>query len=520
MKRKFGKIIAPFLIAAISVLVALTVIYADSGTYKSSKHGNPDLGVQRDPDLPKGNCSQCHSGHGGSTPNDFSLFAPNDNSLCQSSGCHNYEHQWPAGNYYWSYPGNVPEWYNSAHGSSTELFPQSGNQEVRLCLQCHNPHDTSDGANGVYPSATRFLEEKGCYSNTGVAGEGCHGQNISGHPGAAADIYTQVLKSFRHNIELQAKKHSTDWLADYPYGRESRTVNSGAFSGVNRHVECVDCHNPHKTVAGSHEIGSNNIGGALLGSWGVEVFNGGPWVIPTSFSVVDFVSTSQAKEYSLCFKCHSYFAFGTTPPNAQTDIAREFNPANAAFHPVEGFIHDNSYTSPSAVNGFVETMEAPWDNGQHDLMTCSDCHGSDAPTDPKGPHGSNQPSILIGSPVATGTEFCLKCHKASTYAPAIDPGSTKETGSRFDQQTTRDGDASHWFHVTERHYGCRQCHGGRQNPPPAGSDRRTPYPIEVGSLHGTNSFDGLLNGTNIRAYTPGSCTPTCHGQENYTAGPQ
>jgi hypothetical protein len=251
----------------------------------------------------------------------------------------------------------------------------------------------------------------------------------------------------------------------------------------------------------------------------VEPSSVGPWNSPTSFSVVDFTSIQNSEEYQLCYKCHSYYAFGNTPPTGYSDIAREFNPANETYHPVQDTVRTNSYTSSTATNGFVETMEPPWDNGQHDFMTCSDCHASETESDPRGPHGSNYAYILIGSLSPTDVEFCTRCHKASIYAPISDPG-FGETGSRFDEQTSGSNGASHYFHVRELGYGCRQCHGARQNPPPSTPEQRTPYAVEIGSAHGSNTFSGLLNGANINYYSPGSCTPTCHGRQTYIAGPE
>ena len=495
----------------------VSVAVGDDGAYKTTKHASPVIGVQRDFNLPRGNCSQCHTQHGTDGPYDFALFAPDDNGLCQSSGCHAYEYQSPPGDFYWSYPGNVPEWYYSAHGASTSLFPPAGGREVKLCLQCHNPHGVGDEQNGIYPSATSALEENGCYSYNGTPGAGCHGFDAGNRPIGAVDIYSQTMKPSRHDVAAKTKIHSNDWSQSFPYGREPRTVNSGYFSGDNWHVECVDCHNPHKATTEARIIGSNNIGGALLGNWGVEPINGGPGIAPAVFNSVDFTSITNSREYQLCFKCHSYFAFGGTPPSGYTDNAREFNTANASYHPVEDTIPTNSYTSPSETNNFIETMESPWDNGHHDMMACSDCHSSDNSTDPRGPHGSNQPYILIASQSATDNTLCLKCHKASVYAPLGDPN-ILDTGSRFDSQTTGVNNASHYYHVTIRNIGCGQCHGARQNPPDASPQQSTPYPIEIGSLHGTNTFLGLMNGANINTYSPGSCTPTCHDRVDYNPG--
>jgi len=520
-RRKSGNAAIAIPGALILMAISAGIIMAGSGSYKSTKHGDPQIGVFRDPNLARGNCDQCHLQHDGDQPNDFGLFMPSgDNNLCQSSGCHEFEYQWPAGDYYWPYPGNVSSWYNSGHGASASFFPPGSTQEVRLCVQCHDPHGNADTTNGVYPSATKFIEERGCYSNGGSNGIGCHGLSDADRPFGAADIYSFTLKASKHDYEMATKKHSGDWLSSYPFGREPRTVNSGFFSGVNRHIECVDCHNPHKAIPGAHQAGGNTIGGPLLGAWGVQPTNGGAWTIPTTYVSVDFNSVSSSYEYQLCFKCHSYFAYGDTPPTGYTDTAREFNPANLSYHPVEDYIPQNSYTSPSSVNNFIETMEPPWDNGVHDLMTCSDCHQSDVDTDPKGPHGSNQPYILTGSPAASDVDFCTKCHKRSVYVPAIQPQQGMDTGSRFDRQTTGTTDASHWYHVVRLGYGCRQCHGGRVNPPPSSPEQRSPYPIEVGTAHGGNNFPGLISGTNIYQYTPGSCWPTCHGRETFNAGPE
>ena len=493
-------------------------IYAESGTFKSSKHADPGIGVHRDTNLPRGNCSQCHLQHDGDLPYDFALFAPADNGTCLSSGCHDYQYQWPPGDYYWSFPGNTTDWYNSAHGASAGQFPPGNGRQVALCVQCHDPHTAGDSIHGVYPSATRELEERGCYSNGAIVGQGCHGMNGSTRPAGADDIYSQLLKSSRHNVEASAKEHSTDWQASYPYGRESRQVNSGHFSDSNRHVECVDCHNPHKAVSGGHQIGSNEIGGALLGAWGVQPSSAAPGATPTSFTAVDFNTIGGSLEYQMCYKCHSYFAFGNTAPSGYTDNAREFNPANASFHPVQDTIPTNSYTIQTPENGLTQTMDNRWNNIVHNKMTCSDCHASETATDPGGPHGSNNPYILTGSPAATDIAFCTSCHLGSVYAPPTRP--IGETGSRFDGQTTGEEDASHYFHVTVRGIGCRQCHGGRQEPPPAQPEQRSPYPLDAGSAHGTNTLVGLMNGANISAYVPGNCTPTCHESITYSAGPE
>jgi hypothetical protein len=505
---RFRRAAAGFLCIA-ALLLVVAPARGTSGAYTKTKHGDRTRGVRRLAAFPIGSCEQCHVQHDGAVPNDFALFAPADNSTCLEAGCHDGAYLWPPGNYHYSWPGDGSGWFQSAHGGTQAPFPPLDGRPVSSCVQCHDPHGTSDPAAGLYPSLTSQIEEKGCTSRPGVVDGGCHGLDPAWRPTGAKDMANVFLRPFRHDLGARTKSHSWDWSEAFPYGKESRGIDSGDFSGPRRHVECVDCHNPHRAGPGLHTPGDNAAGPALRGTWGVEPSLGGAWTIPTAFAVVDFEGGS-GKEYQLCLRCHSYFAYGNDPPASTTDTAREFNPANQSFHPAISEIPTNSYTSPSAANGMTETMEFPWANGRHDRMTCSDCHTQDLPGDPAGPHGSYVQGILPGPAGERDNGFCLRCHKETVYAPLSDPDS-RETGSRFDKQTAGEGSASHYKHVTEEGIGCRECHGGRQS---------TSGLLSRGSIHGSNLFPGLMNGTKILAYAPGSCTPTCHDREGFTSGPE
>ena len=89
---------------------------------------------------------------------------------------------------------------------------------------------------------------------------------------------------------------------------------------------------------------------------------------------------------------------------AQTDVAREFNPANVgnyattattswaanetagSYHPILASASGNLGATGNILPPFTRTS----------LMQCSDCHESDANTDPNGPHGSASRFILKG----------------------------------------------------------------------------------------------------------------------------
>lgn len=501
--------LGPALVSAGIALTVATLALAASGAFERTKHADSHRGVRRLPDWPAGSCEQCHDAHETALPNDFGLFSDADNSTCLAAGCHSTAYIWPPGDYHSSWPGDGAAWSQSAHGYSQHPYPPADGRPVSYCVQCHDPHGAIDPAAGLLPSATRQLEERGCLGRPGDPSGGCHGSDVAYRPSGARDLASLFQRPFRHDIAATTKVHSWDWSDAFPYGKERRTIHSGDFEETRRHVECVDCHNPHTALPGRHVPGESTAGPSLQGAWGVEPVYGPAWSIPTSFSVVEIAGWT-GNEHHLCFKCHSFFAYGNTPPPGSTDQAREFNPANLSFHPVVGEIPSNSYTSPSQANGSIETMEEPWANGRHDRMTCSDCHTSGLPDEAAGPHGSFTEGILPEPAGESDNGFCLRCHRASVYAPGSDPENT-ETGSRFDEQTTGDDEATHYFHVVEEGVGCRQCHGGRQA---AGAG------FTRGSIHGTSLFSGFMNGTRINQYLPGRCISSCHGREDYTAGPE
>ncbi len=489
MSRKIVPI--SFIIAALALATSSAIC---GGVYHTSAHGSALSGVLRDSALPRGNCAQCHSQHG-QPGNSFGLFADNyggnKNALCficHTSASGTYAGQ---GVYEVSVHNTSPfAWWP---GSAPAARPAS---DFGNCANCHDPHGASDSF-GLVPSLTVSREEGLCLA--------CH--DSSGP--STNDIKRQVTKLYDHAFDNSglARRHSAH-----------EAMIPSSYSSASRHVECADCHNVHRIGAtGVHTPGTNAASDAIKGvSWVETTYGGSPGVPPAFAPRAGNYLTDIRYEYELCFKCHSSWAFSASPPSApsggvETDQSVEFNPNNASYHPVTAQIKNNSYTIPTAANGFVRTMESPWaDISGHKLMSCSDCHASEIPNDPAGPHGSTKPYVLIASTSTSDNALCLKCHKASVYAPA-EPGNA-ETGSRFDTQTTRSEASSHYKHVVDKRIGCRQCHGGSVNPG-AGS-------ISPGSTHGTNTVPGFMNGTLIVSYTPGSCQPTCHSRKTYTAGPE
>lgn len=272
--------------------------------------------------------------------------------------------------------------------------------------------------------------------------------------------------------------------------------NLGKTDLGKRHAECTDCHNPHRVVkfqsgirssllglpdkAGTHrhedDVGyehTNVISGVLRGMWGVE-----PTYLSESFQNLPSgylvkrgdpgaatdtgVSSSYVtREYQICLKCHSDFAYpddnsypsslnrpqlggpGLTPVNTNllvsyTNQAKEFQapfghmgqPGDFGFeagasasndtknhrswHPVMGPTgRSGTLRGGGGGNDISGNWNKPFSNAVGtQTMYCSDCHGSSTGTTsampvgntnanengkPWGPHGSDNDFILKGT---------------------------------------------------------------------------------------------------------------------------
>lgn len=318
--------------------------------------------------------------------------------------------------------GSGWSWQASPHATSAKSYTAASTGGVaglgahtgyttvadNACEACHRSH--------AAPQAQRLLkavnERDICFQ--------CHGNTLV----AAKNIATATAKTYRHPLETS----TTAILHDTTEVRTSPTN----FSGARRHVDCSDCHNPHGAATGLHVAGTNQIGaGVLAGVSGVEPSAYPAALAPTaSYPMTSAAQTSyvvanpSVREYQICFKCHTSYAFGATPPTAPsggpgTDVAAEVNPNNRSYHPVVGAPH----LRVPATN-----LLAPWNTTTSATrMYCTDCHGNNETTSatvPQGPHGSANPYMLRYTNAAWSTTaptlstassaFCSNCHSAST----------------------------------------------------------------------------------------------------------
>ena len=293
-------------------------------------------------------CTSCHDPH--NNDNGKFLVMPNTASaLCQTCHVKNFwnEREHKTSTATWN--GSPPDpWPN------TDVNNVAGN----ACENCHTPHNAG--------SDERILnynvEENNCTP--------CHNGNV-----AQYNIEAEFSKFAHHPIEATTGVHDP---------AEPGVVNS-------RHVECVDCHNPHAAN------GNNPLNGVRgINQGGSEV-----------------LTVSRTEE--LCYRCHS--DSNNKPPARtarqieQTNVRLEFDTANPSYHPVAG----------AGKNPNVPSLLPPLTTSS--TISCLDCHNNDnGPgangSGPNGPHGSIYEPILerqyltsdptTESPAAYA--LCYKCH--------------------------------------------------------------------------------------------------------------
>ncbi len=313
-------------------------------------------------------CASCHDAH--DNTNGKFLVVPNTASaLCIT--CHT-----RAG------------WSTSDHSTSTKTWSGAGTNpwlhtsgltvQANACENCHQPHTALGKPRLLNYGVT---EEANCYT--------CHTGTV-----AALNMQTEVTKVSAHAVTGSSTRHDP--------------VEANLVNTATRHVECVDCHNPHQTnaTAGTTQTasGAPTLPGALKGVDGITI--AGANVAAVSF------------EYEVCFRCHGD-STGKHPAGSfqplprvlvQDNTRTEFQPANVSYHPVAAV----------GKNTAVPSLIAPLTVNSR--ITCSACHSNNTITGPKGPHGSTLAPLLKYTYVTTDntTEsaanyaLCYSCHNRTS----------------------------------------------------------------------------------------------------------
>ena len=390
-------------------------------------------------------CSACHDAHD-DPYGKFLVMSNTASALCNVCHLKNY---WNASEHKLS----TKTW----NGVGTTPWPHTSGATVaaNACEGCHRPH-TAPGKKWLQNAAT---EEGNCYP--------CHNGNV-----AAKNIQTEFTSKVSiHPVVSTTGVHDP---------AEAAVVQS-------RHVECVDCHNPHASNATK-----GSPVGSLIGVRGVDI-NG---------AAVNAVTA----EYPVCFRCHADStnkpAPHTTRQIAQGNTRLEFSTSNPSYHPVAG----------PGKNTNVPSLLAPWTIAS--TMKCGDCHNNNTGpgangTGPAGPHGSIYPPLLERQYITTDRTaesaanyaLCYKCHNRTVFTTATNGASPFGT------------DSGHRKHVVEERTPCNICHD----------------PHGVSSTQGTPTNNSKLINFNTTIVKPttggrlqfiststnrGTCYLVCHGQDH------
>jgi predicted CXXCH cytochrome family protein len=412
---------------------------------------NPDLLTDR---LPLGkhgevHCTTCHDAHNNEY-GDFLRIPQVRSTICLS--CH-----------------ELDGWRISSHAISGAAVGGRGvdpREQLpyhtvadNACTSCHKVHSAE-----APERLLRFRREE----------DNC----LNCHNGSVADT----------NILSDQRKRST-----HPVGRYTgRHEPDEEYRRAKRHVECVDCHNPHavtsdvrtlKRLTLSHEVLPGPVTGATRHVTGVNS-NGRP--------------VDEARfEYEICFKCHADGVLRAERSAILRQITQmntrlEFQDSNPSFHPVLGM----------RGNDDVVSLISPLRVGS--VIRCTDCHNSDSADrgGAIGPHGSIYEPLLIDNysthdfttESPTAYSLCYRCH---------------------DRQSIL-GDESfplHRVHVVNERTPCSACHDAHGISRTQGNATMHSNLINFDLSIVQPASGGLRGRIEFvdQGQYRGSCTLTCHG---------
>ena len=221
-------------------------------------------------------------------------------------------------------------------------------------MSCHAPH--------ADPGAQRLLRA-GALAGVSTIEETCYQCHKAGSVGQ--NIQSEFAKTSKHPVAsaTYAGKHNPVFITQPPAGLPENVLLQPGVSAPDarftdqQHVECVDCHNPHRATKASKLEGMRGIN--LAGSIIANVRN-------------DSSAAGLSQQYAVCFRCHgdSYatalpatLASGLTPKNKRT----ESQPT--AQHAVGGgrnaSANLNAQLTPNGLS-------------VNSIIRCTDCHNSNA----------------------------------------------------------------------------------------------------------------------------------------------
>jgi len=361
------------------------------------------------------------------------------------------------------------------------------------CSSCHSPHSAQGGS-----ALLRAADDQACLI--------CHNGSTNTSPQAPNVLAEMVAPKNGHSFSM---------------GNTPHRPREGALLNQNRHVTCVDCHNPHATER-------------------VTAFATAPAVRPSQHLVVGISATDgvtilnpAVNQYENCLRCHGSSTgkvgkanFGYQPirvvaASDPLNVIPEFNTFATSSHPVFHERH-SPLPQPSLRPNMLNLDGRTLGRSMGSRILCTDCHNSDDNREfggkgPNGPHGSvfahilerryefsqapapgklvtnlfPNPSLSAeGGPNGGPYALCAKCHDLSRILQ----------GSTFSEHTR---------HIKQDGFSCSVCHTAHG------------MGAQSGSISGERlvNFDGNVvapNGPLPVSYNraTNSCSLVCHNHSH------
>lgn len=387
-------------------------------------------------------CTSCHDPHD-NTLGKFLLRSLSFSDLCVT--CHQRIN--------WSISSHATS-NNTWSGAGTDPWPHASfaNVDENACQNCHHVHN----AEGSQQLLNFVFEEDNCLS--------CHNGNV-----ASTDIEIELTKQYRHPVQDTTGVHTA---------AEDFTISAP------NHVECVDCHNPHRVTDLSQL--PPLVSGVQLGVSGIS--STGLQVDEANFA------------YEICFKCHAdnnVLSFvDVNRQISQINTRMEFDVTNPSFHPVQGPGQNNNV--PSLINSPLN---------ESSQIYCTDCHSNDdgpaaGGLGAAGPHGSMNEHLLernyttLDNTPESDFEYalCYKCH---------------------DRDSIRGDDsfAEHDKHIRGEDTPCSACHDPHGISSAQGNFINNSHLINFDLNIVSPNGSGLLNFEDLGT-EQGRCFLNCHGEDH------
>jgi predicted CXXCH cytochrome family protein len=386
---------------------------------------------------------------------------------------------------------------HNPHEDRRPKFLRMDNRYGALCTACHQPnHWTSSthsastatwngtGTSPWLPGAYPTVAENACLS--------CHRPHAAGHPqrllaqGVEPTVCTVCHNGAVASKNVEAEFQTKPYYHPIQSSQWTHAPDENPLT-MQRHVACMDCHNPH--AANSTPGVPPAVPGRLAGVQGVTL--GGSPVAEASFL------------YEVCFKCHGLVeptTVGIIRQYSSRNIRIKIDPANPSYHPIAATGKNTTMVSQGFVPGYDTST----------IVTCTSCHNNDdwtpAGTAPIGPHGSRNAPILerqqeTNDPTTESVSvyaMCYKCHDRNAVINDV---------VRFNK---------HNRHVVSVGAPCSVCHdahGSHENPHLINFMLRD----KTGKTVVQANTSGVLQ-YNSTGVGQGNCSLRCHNRNHSSSG--